>query len=73
MTTTFTDLMPAHTTAPTTGEEVNSMSIFNFDFRQRQNADLDRLVVLERLKHRRRVQRHVRSVHSQLWGVRANR
>lgn len=73
MTTTTPDLMPAHATAPTTGEEVNSMSLFNFEKPRRRAADLDRLVVLERLKQRRRAQQHLRSVHSQLWGVRANR
>jgi len=89
MTTTFphTDLMPANTTHPTpgsnlraehaealTGEEVTSMSsMFDFGTRPQLRADLDRLVVLERLKQRRKAQQHLRSVHSQLWGVRANR
>ncbi|GAA3532342.1 hypothetical protein AFL01nite_19770 [Aeromicrobium flavum] len=86
MTTTLTDLMPANTTAPTTvpneglhhaeattGEEVKTMSLFDFGIKPQQRADLDRLVVLERIKQRRRAQAHVRAVHSQLWGVRANR
>ena len=86
MTTTFPHLMPANTTLPTpvpdlrtastgatTGEEVTPMSLFDFGTRPQMRADLDRLVVLERLKHRRRAERHLRSVHSQLWGLRANR
>lgn len=86
MTTTFPHLMPANTTLPTpgsnlrartaealTGEEVTSMSMFDFGTRPQLRADLDRLVVLERLKQRRKAQQHLRSVHSQLWGMRANR
>ncbi len=81
MTTTFTDFMPAKTHPTTeairveanTGEEVKDMSLFELAPRRQTRADLDRLVVLERLKQRRRVSQHLRSVHSQLWGVRANR
>ena len=84
--TTYPHLMPANTTFPTpvpdfgadhaevlTGEEVTPMSLFDFGTRPQLRADLDRLVVLERLKTRRRAERHLRSVHSQLWGLRANR
>lgn len=49
------------------------MSWFDFGPRPRQRAELDRLVALERLKQRRRAERHLRAVHSQLWGVRAHR
>ncbi|MFO6451381.1 MULTISPECIES: hypothetical protein [unclassified Aeromicrobium] len=87
MTTTLTHLMPANTTpAPTpvpnsgtvhaeatTGEEVTSMSLFELKIKPRPRPDLDRVVVLERVKHRRRAQRQTRSVYSQVWGVRANR
>lgn len=86
MTTTYTDLMPANTTAPTTvpnrgtdhaeattGEEVNSMSLFDIAVRRPDSADLDRLVVLERIKQRRKAEAHMRAVHAQLWGLRATR
>ena len=88
MTTTFPHftLMPANATLPTpvpnsgtahaeatTGEGVISMSLFDYGNRPQSRADLDRLVVLERLKQRRRAERHIRAVHSQLWGLRANR
>ncbi|MBC9225800.1 MULTISPECIES: hypothetical protein [Aeromicrobium] len=49
------------------------MSLFDYGNRPQSRADLDRLVILERLKQRRRAERHMRAVHSQLWGLRANR
>lgn len=87
MTTTFPHLMPANTTtfptpvpdlgtAPTeasTGEEVTSMSLFGLGPRPRLRADLDRLVVLEQVKQRRRAERQASAVYSQVWGIRANR
>lgn len=86
MTTTFPHLMPANTTLPTpvpnsgtdhaeatTGEEVNSMSLFGLGTRPRLRADLDRLVVLEQVKQRRRAERQASAVYSQVWGIRANR
>lgn len=73
MTTSSTGPTPADSTAdPTTGEEVNHMAVFNLHTRRRPTADLDRLVVLERLKRRRRAEQQLRSVHHQLWGFRAN-
>lgn len=56
----------------TSGEEVNSMSMFS----TRGGAartDLDRAVVLERVRHRRRAARQARALHSRLWGLRVNR
>ncbi len=86
MTTTFPHLMPANTTLPTpvpnfgtpqteatTGEEVTSMSLFGLGPRPRLRADLDRLVVLEQVKQRRRAERQASAVYSQVWGIRANR
>lgn len=87
MTTTFPHLMPANTTTfPTpvpnlgtasteasTGEEVTSMSLFGLGPRPRLRADLDRLVVLEQVKQRRRAERQASAVYSQVWGIRANR
>ncbi|SKB04563.1 hypothetical protein [Aeromicrobium choanae] len=86
MTTTLTHLMPANTTAPTTvpnpgtvhaeattGEEVTSMSLFEFKSQPRPRADLDRIVVLERIRQRRRAERQASAVYSQVWGIRANR
>ena len=85
MTTTLT-LMPANTPAPTTvpnpgtvhaeattGEEVTSMSLFEFKSQPRPRADLDRIVVLERIRQRRRAERQASAVYSQVWGIRANR
>jgi len=78
--TTTPHLMPAKTHSTTEGtraeanrgEEVRTMSLFTPRNRTAR-ADLDRLIVLERAKQRRRAERHLRSVHSQLWGVRAHR
>ena len=87
MTTTFPHhLMPANTTFPTpvpntgkatteasTREEVTSMSLFGNGLRPRLRPDLDRLVVLEQVKQRRRAERQASAIYSQVWGIRANR
>ncbi|WP_286929494.1 MULTISPECIES: hypothetical protein [Aeromicrobium] len=49
------------------------MSLFEFKSQPRPRADLDRIVVLERMKQRRRAERHASAVYSQVWGIRANR
>ncbi|WP_313406970.1 hypothetical protein [Aeromicrobium sp.] len=49
------------------------MSLFGLGPRPRLRADLDRLVVLEQVKQRRRAERQASAVYSQVWGIRANR
>lgn len=72
MTATATD--PRTPTTPMADEEVKDMSWFEPRTpRQRTTADLDRLVVLERVEQRRRAQQHLRGVRSQLWAARVMR
>ena len=77
-------LMPAddHTdSSPTTGtdgEEVKDVAIF--ESRRARNkrvwdelSELDRLVILESVRQRRKMRAHQDRIHTELFGLRANR
>ena len=77
-------LMPAddHTdSSPTTGtdgEEVKDVAIFESRRARNKRAwdelsELDRLVILESVRQRRRMRAHQDRIHTELFGLRANR
>lgn len=77
-------LMPAQTltdSSPTTGtdgEEVKDMAIFESrrarDVRAWDElSELDRLVILESVRQRRKAREHQHRIHNELFGLRANR
>jgi len=77
-------LMPAddHTdSSPTTGtdgEEVKDVAIFESRRARNKRAwdelsELDRLVILESVRQRRKMRAHQDRIHTELFGLRANR
>ena len=71
----LTDSSP---TTGTDGEEVKDVAIFESRQARTKRAwdelsELDRLVILETVRQRRRLRAHQDRIHSELFGLRANR
>ena len=77
-------LIPAHhltDSSPTTGtdgEEVKDVAVFESRRARSKRAwdelsELDRLVILESVRQRRKMRAHQDRVHNELFGLRANR